>query len=86
MFSCVRGSEVPSESDDAIGGETIDKILAEVTKLKRKCKSLRTILSETETQRKEEKELYDKTLQESKVDYERKLAHLKSQNYIEVTL
>ena len=66
------------------GGETVDKILSEVAKLKRKCKSLRTLLLETETKRQEEKEFYDITIERLSSECESKLATLKSQFYIEV--
>lgn len=85
MFTCGNGSEVSNDGEDVFGGETVDKILSEVAKLKRKCKSLRTLLLETETKRQEEKELYDSTLERISSEYESKLASLKSQFYIEVS-
>ena len=85
MFTCGSGSEVSNDGEDVFGGETVDKILSEVAKLKRKCKSLRALLLETETKRQEEKEKYDSTLDQISSEYESKLASLKSQFYIEVS-
>jgi len=84
MFSCGKGSDVSITGNETIGGETVDKILSEATKLKRKCKSLRNILLETETKRQEEKDSYDKSLALIKGDFETRLSNLQSQYYIEV--
>lgn len=84
FLGCGKGSDVSFAGDESIGGETVDKILSEAAKLKRKCKSLRTILLETETKRQEEKDFYDKTLVLVKSDFETKLSNIQSQHYIEV--
>lgn len=84
MFACGKGSDVSFAGEETIGGETVDKILSEAAKLKRKCKSLRTILLETETKRQEEKEFYDNNLALIKGDFETRLSNLQSKNYTEV--
>ena len=85
MFSCIHGSEVVSgDSTSAGGNDTIDRILAEAAKLKLKCKSLRTLLLETETKRNEEKHDYEKEIADLKHQLDTTISELKTQQYVEV--
>lgn len=70
--------------DGSAGGETIDRILAEATKLKRKCKSLRVLLLETETKRSEEKEYYEQVISELRKELDTSIADLEAKHFIQV--
>ena len=83
MFSCVGSTSADNGNND----ETIDKVLTEGIKLKRKCKSLRLMLMDTESKRKEESEQYEQQLTELRQqldDYTEASAGVQSQHYIEL--
>lgn len=81
MFSCSNGSEVVSNEQS---NEAFDQILEEATKLKRKCKSLKALLLETETKRSEEGYAFEKSISNLKQELEETVSQLKAQNHIEL--
>mmetsp|Transcript_30922 Transcript_30922/g.68287 ORF Transcript_30922/g.68287 Transcript_30922/m.68287 type:complete len:333 (-) Transcript_30922:62-1060(-) len=90
MFACVHdtgGIEPPSAptplSPPPEKG-TLDRIAEEAEKLRRKCKSLRNLLLETETRRKDEKEFYEGEIERVKDDLETRLADLQTSSHIEI--
>ena len=85
MFSCVNSIDSIVEGE-LNGNTTLDRVLEEAGKLKRKCKSLRTLLLETETKRSEEKEEYDLQIIALKQELDTKVSNLQAQSYIEVII
>ena len=76
-----------SGDDDAVvqqlENETFDKILAEGLKLKKKCKSLRVLLLETETLRMKDRNELEKQLVQQGQAHEQQLAQLSAQHHLE---
>ena len=85
MFSCVNSIDSIVEGE-LNGNTTLDRVLEEAGKLKRKCKSLRTLLLETETKRSEEKEEYDLQIIALRQELDTKVSNLQAQSYIEVII
>lgn len=74
-----------SSLDTANGTDvTLDRVMEEAAKLKRKCKSLRTLLLETETKRSDERAEYEKKIEELREELDSGLADLNAQKFLEV--
>ena len=63
----------------------MDQILDEASKLKRKCKSLRILLLETENKRSDEKKEYDIEITRLKLEIESEIANMQGRSYLEVS-
>lgn len=63
----------------------MDLILSEGIKLKRKCRSLRYLLLDTEKKRKEEKSVYEQQIRELETELENVVAEMKGSHYIAMT-
>jgi hypothetical protein len=70
--------------DTANSGSLIDATLLEAAKLKAKCKSLKSILKETEDKRLGERQEFEHAVNELKMEYNTVISELTTQNYIQV--
>jgi hypothetical protein len=90
MFACVHDTggfeppSAPSQMPPPPEKGTLDRIVEEAEKLRRKCKSLRNLLLETETRRKNEKDFYEAEITAVKDDLETRLSELQTNSHIEV--
>lgn len=80
MFSCTAFHEPENENEMVYQEEQemIDKVISEGMKLKKKCKSLSKMLSESEIQRKKDIDFYEKLVLEKEKDFDQMLNQIKT--------
>jgi hypothetical protein len=81
MFSCMGDPDVAT---NASSDKTLTHIVQESEKLRTKCRSLRTLLLETETKRCEEMEAYENQIAHLKQELDSGIAELRTQNFTQV--
>lgn len=100
MFSCVKPVSVvdPHQTNPNLSSNhsitnnnnndeeymNIDDVLSTLSLLKKKCKSLRTILFETEQKRSEEKIQYEKDLENIKNQYDTNISNITANHMFEL--
>mmetsp|Transcript_2749 Transcript_2749/g.4735 ORF Transcript_2749/g.4735 Transcript_2749/m.4735 type:complete len:297 (-) Transcript_2749:29-919(-) len=91
MFACINQADgispatagrLDTGSGDA--NNTMEAIIAESEKLRRRCKSMRAILLETESKRNEEKQRYELEITKLTQELESGYSDIRAQHYIEM--
>lgn len=91
MFSCVKSKDMVAQNNDLSSSSAhtssmdMQELLTIAMSLKKKCKSLRTLLLETENKRAEEQKEYQQQYSELHTRYENKISELNTQYMLDTS-